>query len=127
MFSLSNFNKRKYSIIFAKIALFAFVFAWVTCTSHISLISHISDPQTSEHSPHKEDSPLVHNETCVDHTQVSARNQGGDYHNDFSLALLFIESPDFSFNIVSQEVTYLPIIEFDSGQRLFLENKVLRL
>ena len=127
MFSLSNFNKRKYFIIFAKIALFAFVFAWVTCTSHISLISNISDHQTSEHSPHKEASPLVHGDNCVDHTQVSARNQSGDYHNDFTLTPSLIESPDFSLNVTSQQCTYVPIALFDSGQRLFLENKVLRI
>ncbi len=127
MFSLSNFNKRKYSILFAKIALFAFMFAWATCTTHIFPTSNITNTQTSEHSPHNEDSPLVHSETCVDHTQVSARNQSGDYHNDFTLTPTLIESLDFSFNIASQQATYLPITEFDSGQRLFLENKVLRL
>ena len=127
MFSLSRFNKSKYYVLFAKIALFAFIFAWVTCTSHISLISHIPEPQTNEYSPYKENSPLVHNETCVDHTQVSARNQGADYHNDFSLTLSLIESPDFSLNVTGQQCTYLPIALFDSGQRLFLENKVLRL
>jgi len=107
--------------------LFAFMFAWVTCTTHISSTSDISDFQTSEHSPHNEDSSLVHNETCVDHTQVSARNQSGDYHNDFTLTTSLIESPDFSLNVTSQQSTHSPIALFDSGQRLFLENKVLRL
>ncbi len=127
MFSSSNHNKRKYSALFAKVALFAFVFAWVTCTSHISIISHLSGSQTSEHSPHKEASPLVHNETCIDHTQVSARNQSGDYHNDFTVIPALIESPYFSLNVTEQQFASLPIAILDSGQRLFLENKVLRI
>lgn len=119
--------KRKYSTLFAKIALFAFVFSWVTCTAHIFPTSDVPDVKTSEHSPHNEYSPLVHNETCVDHTQVSVRDQNGDYHNDFTFTPSLIQSPDFSLRVVSQECIYVPITQFDSGQRLFLENKVLRI
>ncbi len=104
------------------IAFFAFSFAWVTCNSHLDFLPSVSGPITH----HEESSPL-HNTSCVDHTQAFTRNQGGDYPNDFSLAPSLIESPDLSLDVASQQCEYLPIAEFDSGQRLFLENKVLRL
>lgn len=119
--------QRKYSTIFAKVALFAFVFAWITCTSHISLTSHVSGTTASEHSEQSEESPLAHNETCIDHTQFSARTQSGDYHNDFTFLSAVTESVDFSFTLLTVEDTTLPVTEFDSGQRLFLQNTVLRI
>ena len=94
---------------------------------HGLLVRHISDLQTSEHSEHKEDSPLVHNESCIDHTQVFSRIQGDDHSTDFSYALITTNSLDFSLDGIWQDIAPLYISEIDSGQGLFLENKVLRL
>ena len=104
------------------IAFFAFSFAWITCNSHIDYFSSVSGPITH----HEETSPS-HNESCIDHTQVFSRSQGTDYHSDFSYVPATTNYLDFSLDLIWQGVTPLYVAEIDSGQRLFLQNKVLRI
>ncbi len=104
------------------IAFFAFSFAWITCNSHTALFSPASGPIT-----HHEESPPSHNESCVDHTQVFSRSQGSDYHSDFSYVPATTSYLDFSLDQIWQGVVPVYVTEIDSGQRLFLQNKVLRI
>ncbi len=113
---------RKKIKLFGYIVFFAFSFAGITCNSHIGLFSSVSGPIT-----HHEESSPSHNESCVDHTQVFSRSQGGDYHSDFSYVPAPTNYLDFSLDRVWQRVTLLHVAEIDSGQRLFLQNKVLRI
>ncbi len=114
--------KRKYITIFAKLFLFVFSFAWITCNSHVSFLSSTSGPIT-----HHEESSRSHNESCIDHTQVFSRSQGSDYHADFSYIPATPTSLDFSLVQMWKEMTPPHLVEIDSGQRLFLQNKVLRI
>lgn len=107
---------------FGYIAFFAFSFAWTTCNSHTELFSSVSGPIT-----HHEESSPSHNESCVDHTQVFSRSQGSDYHSDFSYAPATTSYLDFSLDRIWQGVDPMYVTEIDSGQRLFLQNKVLRI
>ena len=104
------------------IAFFAFSFAWVTCNSHLDF-----SPSVSGQITHHEESSPSHNESCIDHTQVFSRIQGDDHSTDFSYALITTNSLDFSLDGIWQDIAPLYISEIDSGQGLFLENKVLRL
>lgn len=104
------------------IAFFAFSFAWVTCNSHLDFLSLVSGPIS-----HHEESSPSHNESCIDHTQVFSRSQGGDHSNDFSYVLIATNYLDFSLAQMWQEMTPPHLVEIDSGQRLFLQNKVLRI
>ena len=119
---MSLLYKRKQSRLFAKLTLFAFSFAWVTCNSHLDF-----SPSVSGQITHHEESSPSHNESCIDHTQVFSRSKGGDHSTDFSYALITTNSLDFSLDGIWQDIAPLYISEIDSGQGLFLENKVLRL
>lgn len=119
---MKNIMSRKKIKLIGYIAFFAFSFAWITCNSHIDFYPSVSGPTTH----HKESSPS-HNESCIDHTQVFSRSQGGDYHSDFSYFSATTAYLDFSLDRIWQGVAPMYITEIDSGQRLFLQNKVLRI
>ncbi len=114
-------SKRKIKL-FGYIAFFAFSFAWITCNSHTDFFSPVSSPIT-----HHEESSAMYNESCIDHTQVFSRNQGIDYHSDFSYVLTTTNYLDFSSNKTWQGVNSLHVAEVDTEQRLFIQNKVLRI
>lgn len=125
-----NLNKRKYTKIFAKIALFAFSFAWLACTSHFSFVSPIVDSHTqSSHTDPGSDSK-THSASCLDHTyQISARNQGSSFSGDIGASV--IPTPVFAFDfsglsIVSKE-HFLYRSDQSDSRYLFLEHTVLRL
>ncbi len=119
---MKNLISKKKIKLFGYIAFFAFSFAWITCNSHVSFLSSTSGPIT-----HHEESSPSHNESCIDHTQVFSRSQGSDYHADFSYIPATPTSLDFSLVQMWQEMTPPHLVEIDSGQRLFLQNKVLRI
>lgn len=125
MFSFRN--KIKYLNLFAKVALVAFIFAWITCTSHISLTSLVSQTKAVEHHGQSDESPLAHNENCIDHTQFSVRPENDSYHSDFSFLPTTTDSVDFSFPVIALRGNVLHLSDFDTRERLFLENTVLRL
>ena len=122
--------KRKHTKMFAKIALFAFSFAWLACTSHFSFVSPVVDSHTqSSHTDHGDDSKN-HSASCLDHTyQISARNQGNSFSGDIDASV--IPTPVFAFDfsrlsIVSKEHFLYRSNQSDS-RYLFLEHTVLRL
>ena len=125
---MSILYKRKQLRLFAKITLFVFSFAWAICTSHISLPLH-SQAEQKTHSA-SEEQTSTHSASCIDHTyQISARNQGNPLSGDQNFSSIPIPSFTFNFSLENTPSSYLSphSLEPDTGSRLFLENKVLRL
>lgn len=120
-------HRRRKIVVFAKLTLFAFSFAWAICISHISLPLY-SETDHSTHSA-SEEHPANHSTSCIDHTYQISRTQGNHLSGDQNFSGIPI--PSFTFNF-SLENTYSPYLvphptELDIGSRLFIENKVLRL
>ena len=122
--------KRKHTKMFAKIALFAFSFAWLACTSHFSFVSPVVNSHTqSSHTDHGDD-PKNHSASCLDHTyQIATRNQGSSYSGDIDASV--IPTPIFAFDFsrlstLSEEPPFYRSDQSDS-RYLFLEHTVLRL
>lgn len=121
--------KRKYSNLFAKVALFVFFFAWIACTSHASFVLPVTSTHTqASHSSNEE--PQTHNTSCIDHTyQISARNQGNVFSGD--LNTISIPEPMVTFDLSFETVALSrgDVYESDQGEgkNLFLKNTVLLL
>ena len=122
--------KRKYTKMFAKVALFAFSFAWLVCTSHFSFTSPVVDNHTqSSHTDNGEESK-THSASCLDHTyQISARNQGNSFSGDLDASV--IPTPLFTFDFSRLSLASKEPLFYRSDQNrddnLFLKHTVLRL
>lgn len=126
---MSSLYTKKYTKIFAKVALFAFSFAWLACTSHFSFSLPITEKHTkSSHDSHEDQS--THTASCLDHTyQISTRNQGNSFSGDLDTSV--IPTPVFTFNLLVKDTLSNKISLYRSDQNrddnLFLEHTVLRL